>query len=51
MDALVVAAPPVPSSSLPQFSDRERSGRVLDSRPKGLIGVTALWSLIKTHLS
>ena len=31
------------------------SGRVLDSRPKAvgssLIGVTALWSLSKTHLS
>ena len=31
------------------------SGRVLDSRPKGsgssLTGVTALWSLSKTHLS
>ena len=27
------------------------SGRVLDSRPKDHTGVTALWSLSKTHIS
>ena len=26
------------------------SGRVLDSRPKDRTGVTALWSLSKTHI-